>query len=896
MTKLQVSGISSILLAVAAPVALAGVTITVDSGSRVFVSAAPDGIPEDCQQSATIGPSGVSRSCSVTGASSRATISIQSTPGAGGLPTIVISADLNASITPPLGDAAMADMAFIAELDVTDRRVRYHLDYTPAFGGDHNGDSSGSTELQGHGLFTASASGVTDSLERDGTLDIGQHRLAIRVTLLAGSYLSGGLYLGESVFANGVMTLTFESDSEFDWIDPNGGDYADQYNWSPNGVPRQDTNFSDVANFPGSPANPPVTVTASATATAARWDIRGMNLRFQGPAVLGPLDPSDPAAELQISDGGTLVLQPGATVSSVISRIGVAGTGNESRLFVGGSGSRLTTTSLAVGDGAPGAVIVDQDGRMDGPPDIVVGRPGAAGTLRVESGGAIPDADSVTVGPGPGRIEIRGVGGDVSTLNVNALNVEGGGAGSALIEDGGLLDAGLMRIGVDLANGGEQVVVSGIHSPSGKRSTLSAARLAVLGGAGTQLDVRDGGSLLTTGVTAIGDGAATGKVIVRNTASGLPPFNPVTQTGGAFWRAASNIGIGSSGQPAELDVENGGVVIALNGIDPGSFGGETGRLTVSGDGAFVSARLRIGSDGRGEVNIRDGGRIQSVDAMVGDADPSSIGSGEVTVSGSLTSPANWDVTADLPVGAGGAAGVVKLVGTRIGPFNVGGATLTVGGTLTVGRNGSILGNGTLAVPPSRRVVNGGYIAPGLSPGIIVVEGDYEQTDAGVLEIEVAGAEPGQFDVLDVKGTVTLGGTLELHFIDGFVPPTDLSVPFLKVGGTLTGTFSNIIAKQDGEPSSTALETTLDENGQLYVRPVPSSPAAPDQAAPDPAAPACGAGLCGAGVMPMLPLTLLSLAGIKITRRRQRGPGRASRHRPSGSALPAAFRVRRFHGR
>src|SRR5262249_1345176 len=118
-----------------------------------------------------------------------------------------------------------------------------------------------------------------------------------------------------------------------------------------------------------------------------------------------------------------------------------------------------------------------------------------------------------------------------------------------------------------------------------------------------------------------------------------------------------------------------------------------------------------------------------------------------------------------------------------------GASLRVDGPLMVGPNGTIHGNGTLAA--GNHVLNGGVIEPGLSPGVITIEGDYEQMPAGLLEIQVAGLGPDQFDVLRGTRNAAVGGELEVNFRDGFLPKAGDAVDFLQVGGSLDGTFHDV---------------------------------------------------------------------------------------------------------
>ena len=87
------------------------------------------------------------------------------------------------------------------------------------------------------------------------------------------------------------------------------------------------------------------------------------------------------------------------------------------------------------------------------------------------------------------------------------------------------------------------------------------------------------------------------------------------------------------------------------------------------------------------------------------------------------------------------------------------------------------------------------ISPGLAPGLLTMNGNFNQLPNGVLVIEVTGLAPGQFDVLAVSGDVTLNGTLEVRFLDGFLPKQGDHVDFLQAGGTVSGNFAKITFPQ-----------------------------------------------------------------------------------------------------
>jgi autotransporter-associated beta strand protein len=127
-----------------------------------------------------------------------------------------------------------------------------------------------------------------------------------------------------------------------------------------------------------------------------------------------------------------------------------------------------------------------------------------------------------------------------------------------------------------------------------------------------------------------------------------------------------------------------------------------------------------------------------------------------------------------------------------GPFSVeqGGLVRLRGGevtnTLPMQLHGGFLqGNGLI----SGAVVNHGLVSPGASPGQIVMASDYTQAADGMLNIELAGTEPGiGFDRLIVSNAATLGGTLNVTLTNGFYPTPNSSFTFLK-SANCNGTFA-----------------------------------------------------------------------------------------------------------
>src|SRR5262249_12112061 len=107
-------------------------------------------------------------------------------------------------------------------------------------------------------------------------------------------------------------------------------------------------------------------------------------------------------------------------------------------------------------------------------------------------------------------------------------------------------------------------------------------------------------------------------------------------------------------------------------------------------------------------------------------------------------------------------------GNGTGNFNANSVTIS-GGTLK--------GTGTIFCSVSN---TGGIVAPGNSPGILTINGDYTQSSSGTLNIEIGGtsAAAPDFDQLHVTGSATLGGTLNVSQINGFLPAAGQSFQIL----------------------------------------------------------------------------------------------------------------------
>jgi len=116
------------------------------------------------------------------------------------------------------------------------------------------------------------------------------------------------------------------------------------------------------------------------------------------------------------------------------------------------------------------------------------------------------------------------------------------------------------------------------------------------------------------------------------------------------------------------------------------------------------------------------------------------------------------------------AGATRVDGSiDIRTFNLTGGSLCGSGTI----NGSV-------------VVRNGTVCPGNSPGTLHIGGNLGLFNS-TLEIEIAGTAPGTFDVLQVDGSATFGGsTLKLSFADGYLPPVGAHWAFVDSPNAIAG--------------------------------------------------------------------------------------------------------------
>ena len=469
--------------------------------------------------------------------------------------------------------------------------------------------------------------------------------------------------------------------------------------------------------------------------------------------------------------------QPVATAgqrSGADGRFLVTGTGTQFQLLGDDTGATFTLGrggigSLTVADGALLRLFDDQNTTLSSA-SVQLGAQGGDGTFVVDDAAVeIASTSDAFIFVGANRLGFPPPSGRGTVEIRNGSNV--------VIRD---FDNGLPKR--DFPSAG---IVIGQEDGGSGRVTIDDSTV-LIEGVSASAGVEVAREEATSGVFEVRGGASL--TLAANTSGAATPDDRF-----AFVTVGTEDG--SSGQ---LVVDEGSVVTmsgpnAFVGIGRGE--GSVGRLTVQGGGELVYA----GPDGFVEI---------------GQDDPAALngGAGFLTVDGGGSL---FSVTGDVEVGkqsgAGSSTGVLT-VGNG-GVFEATSIDINEGGILT-GASGTVIGDVDLL---------GGLIAPGASPGLLTIDGDLTLS-GGALGIEIAGSEPGMFDVLSVLGDVMVDGPFELDlaFLDGFEPGAGDVFPFLDAGGVIgdfTGLANVSVSGLEGGFGA-GLVASADGSFAVEVAPIP----------------------------------------------------------------------------
>jgi hypothetical protein len=586
--------------------------------------------------------------------------------------------------------------------------------------------------------------------------------------------------------------------------------------WSPNGTP---TSSDNVVVNPVSGSDTLLTInsgTGTASALSMAVDSTTINtvtlqqsggslsavyefIGYSGTGTFTQSGGTNNVSSLQLGangSDGTYDLS-GGTVSTNVTVVG--GTGTGSVIHTGGTFT-VTTGDLTLGSGAGGLGTYDlsgtgllradlninnreiigrwgtgvftQTGGENKTIQLILGQfAGSDGTYNLD-GGILRGA--ITVGDeGAGTFNHTNgtyAEGDILVGATGTYNLSGGqidkAAFNATVEGAFVQTGGTNNIGTIT------VRKSGSYEMSGS-SALSAYGITIGAFSGDDATfTQTTGTTTVTGDLRLGNNSATavgsfnlesGSLSVDNEIVGWAGQGTFTQNGGTH-SVTNSLRLGDLDSGDGHYYMNDGSLTATQMEIGGSYshsGGGTGVFTQTGGVVDIAGIIRIGTTGiggggHGTMNIT-GGTIHSAVGSIGATNVT----GAVTVSGNGV----WDNT--------------NTGTSNAGRISIGNGSLTVADTGRViattvqasGVNSMITGHGTIEANVEN--FNEAIVAPGLSgPGVLDIIGDYSQDTSGqgwpdgTLAIELGGLVAGtEYDVLNVSGTATLDGILNVNLLD-----------------------------------------------------------------------------------------------------------------------------------
>jgi len=455
---------------------------------------------------------------------------------------------------------------------------------------------------------------------------------------------------------------------------------------------------------------------------------------------------------IRVGDGSALGAGFTATIDSELTGAGALNKDDLGRLVLTGAnsytgGTTISNGALQLGDGATSGSIVG---------DIA-----NSGTL------AFNRSDTATfAGAISGAGELHQIGSGTTTLTGT-----NGYTGATRIDAGTLALSGAGSLAAS-----SNVVADGLFDIS---ATNAGASIVTLSGSGSA--VLGAQALTLTAATGAFDGIVTGAgTLNTNSASAW------TLTGAGSAVGTLNVRSG------ELAVASGATVAAQTTHvaagatlrNAGAFAGTVGADSFTLDGRLIGHVALLAGDDR--VLIADGADFSqaSFDGDVGVDTLELTHHSALTYNNALTS--NFE---HLVKRGGGVLTFESTVDTftdsvtlAVGSAHLSGATLETD-HLHVQSGATLTGVGSI----SGDLTNAGVLSPGMSPGVILLGGDFVQSASGTLVSEIQ--RTGN-DLLDITGTVSLAGTHDVQvsyglYLDG------TTQTLLRSAGSVSDTFDNV---------------------------------------------------------------------------------------------------------
>ncbi|MEW6331949.1 MAG: hypothetical protein AB1560_10855, partial [Pseudomonadota bacterium] len=294
---------------------------------------------------------------------------------------------------------------------------------------------------------------------------------------------------------------------------------------------------------------------------------------------------------------------------------------------------------------------------------------------------------------------------------------------------------------------------------------------------------------------------------------------------GIYNLSAGSLSIGSLTLGINWDVvgtfnQTGGTH-TVGGLVLGDFGNGIGFYNLSGGSVTVIGDELIGDIGKGTFSQTGGTHVINGQLIIGDEyykktrNPTGVYkliAGDLSTTNVIIGVAATTTSAVTGTGTFTQTGGTHIVSgtmtvaTSLNPqgddnfafYNLNGGNLTAANIVVNSGGHFNFNGGTLSVGnfTGNLVNNGGTLAPGSSPGITNISGDYTQSVTGIFAVEIGGLLAGtEYDVLNISGIANLDGTLNVSLDDfgsgQFSPQLGDSFDVL-LAQQLQGSFSTLL--------------------------------------------------------------------------------------------------------
>lgn len=378
------------------------------------------------------------------------------------------------------------------------------------------------------------------------------------------------------------------------------------------------------------------------------------------------------------------------------------------------------------------------------------------------------------------------LGGSLNIIATGSLAIDGS-SGDAIQGVGAgspsLVNAGTLTIGNTTA-----VTGSGISMGIGSVNNQATGVIEINNSSSIGIDISSSHTFTNAGIIKIGNIGAIAFRGIRvttgasftNQSTGSIEINRITQFEG-IWvstNVSTNFSNAGSIKIGNIAAVNGGGILLIDGTFTNDASGivEIDNITTGNTISFTSGLSSLTNNGTMKIGLNS-----AVAAGI-------TGGRPFNNNGSI----NWGTVAGTGINTG-----QTLSNNSGGSITVNtGKTLNIKGVLdnkvgaTLTNNGTLSGTGTL-INAGTLANDNGIIAPGNSPGKLNITGNYPQGN-GTLNIEIGGTTQGtDYDWLAVNGAATLGGTLNINFVNGFTPISGQYRFLTATPGSMTGSHSTI---------------------------------------------------------------------------------------------------------